>query len=174
MQEFGPPLRVRTDRVVKNIEVAKFMLTHPLRSPGQKSFIGGKSCRNQCTERLFVLVFGRPRIFRCFKWISSLCFVFSCYVKSKWQHNGIDWESSSDTEALNDECVNTLPNDKRQFPDGRWSFNHEKWKWIQCTLCITASGNILASGNLCFRVFQLQLKVINKNILMSLSSSRNQ
>ena len=31
-------------------------------------------------------------------------------------------------------------------------------------MCITASGNILASGNLCFRVFKLQLKVINKNV----------
>ena len=29
---------------------------------------------------------------------------------------------------------------------------------------ITASGNISANGNLCFRVFVLQLKVINKNI----------
>ena len=29
---------------------------------------------------------------------------------------------------------------------------------------ITASGNILAGRNLCFRVFKLQLKVINKNI----------
>ena len=31
-------------------------------------------------------------------------------------------------------------------------------------VCITASGNILASGNLCFSVFKLQLKVINKNV----------
>ena len=31
-------------------------------------------------------------------------------------------------------------------------------------LCITASGNILANGNFCFRVFKLQLKVINKNV----------
>ena len=30
--------------------------------------------------------------------------------------------------------------------------------------CITASGNILASGNLCFGVLKLQLKVINKNV----------
>ena len=30
-------------------------------------------------------------------------------------------------------------------------------------VCITANGNILASGNLCFRVFKLQLKVIRKN-----------
>ena len=34
--------------------------------------------------------------------------------------------------------------------------------WQRC-VCITANGNILASGNLCFRVFNLQLKVINKN-----------
>ena len=31
-------------------------------------------------------------------------------------------------------------------------------------LCITASGNILAGGNLCFRVYELQFKVINKNV----------
>ena len=31
------------------------------------------------------------------------------------------------------------------------------------SLCITASGNILASGNLRFRVFKLQLKVLNNN-----------
>ena len=31
---------------------------------------------------------------------------------------------------------------------------------------IAANGNILASGNLCFRVFKLQLKVINKNFLL--------
>ena len=31
-------------------------------------------------------------------------------------------------------------------------------------LCITASGNILANGNFCFRVFKRQLKVINKNV----------
>ena len=30
-------------------------------------------------------------------------------------------------------------------------------------LCIAANGNLLASGNLCFRVFNFQLKVINKN-----------
>ena len=31
-------------------------------------------------------------------------------------------------------------------------------------LCITAGGNLVASGNLCFRVFKLQLKVFNKNV----------
>ena len=34
---------------------------------------------------------------------------------------------------------------------------------VPTPLCITAGGNILASGNLCFRVFKLKLKVINKN-----------
>ena len=41
-------------------------------------------------------------------------------------------------------------------------------KWSQTVnyggVCITASGNTLASGNLFFRVFKLQLKVIDKNI----------
>ena len=31
-------------------------------------------------------------------------------------------------------------------------------------VCITATGNILPSGNLCLRVFKLQLKVIHKNV----------
>ena len=38
------------------------------------------------------------------------------------------------------------------------------WPNFQDPLFITASGNILVSGNLCFRVFKFQLKVINKNI----------
>ena len=38
------------------------------------------------------------------------------------------------------------------------------WPNFQDPLCIAASGNILVSGNLCFRVFKFQLKVINKNI----------
>ena len=33
-------------------------------------------------------------------------------------------------------------------------------------LCITAIGNILASGNLCVRVFKLQLKVIKKVLVI--------
>ena len=32
--------------------------------------------------------------------------------------------------------------------------------------CITAGGNILVRGKLCFRVFKLQLKVINKNFVI--------
>ena len=32
--------------------------------------------------------------------------------------------------------------------------------------CITVGGNILARGNLCFRMFKLQLKVIYKNFVI--------
>ena len=38
--------------------------------------------------------------------------------------------------------------------------------WQGKGVCITASGNILSIGNLCFRVFKLQLKVINKKCLL--------
>ena len=33
-------------------------------------------------------------------------------------------------------------------------------------VCITASGNILVSENLCFIVFKLQLKVTNENVYL--------
>ena len=39
-------------------------------------------------------------------------------------------------------------------------------------LCITANGNILASGNLCFGVFNLQLKVINKKFISDCNGTR--
>ena len=41
-------------------------------------------------------------------------------------------------------------------------------------VCIAASGNILACGNLCFRVFKLQLKVINKKFCYLYSVWLNQ
>ena len=52
MQEFDPSSRDRTDNVVKNIGVAKFMLTHPLRVMGPKKLIAGKSCHNQRVKPL--------------------------------------------------------------------------------------------------------------------------
>ena len=33
-------------------------------------------------------------------------------------------------------------------------------------VCITASGNILVSENLCFIVFKFQLKVTNENVYL--------
>ena len=42
--------------------------------------------------------------------------------------------------------------------------------WLSRTLanplCATARGNILSIGNLCFRVFKLQLKVMNKSFML--------
>ena len=50
-----------------------------------------------------------------------------------------------------------------------WNCNHYKQiAWYP--LGITAIGNISANGNLYFKVFKLQLKVINKNVCYLYSS----
>ena len=92
------------------------------------------------------------------KWKTYIEGVRGCHKKKKCSKMTLSrWKTSIN----NWKCIFLDSTSQRPLKDC-WSWEGNTY-W-EMGIFITASGKILASGNLCFRLFKLQLKVINKNI----------